>query len=122
MAIKLLFDSKNKRHISDRVGEMCRQAYEDVSTIRERVVEAIQLTDEHVEPIRVIFIRNDPVPTFRVTILRKYNKSRSVKNKSGGTSLIPPGLYVDKQYICEKVNCQEFVFTPPLPEDQKNVA
>ena len=118
MSVKLLFNEghdKKGNLQTPQIGDMTREVYEDLLNIRDKVCKAIDIGDNH-ELVRVRFIRDYPHATFRVTILRRYKESHTVKKKDGGTTLLSPGVYVERQFLVEKVSSLEFVFTPALPE------
>ena len=118
MGVKLLFNEGHEKKINRHApssDNMSRETYEDILDIRQRVCEAIPLGDDH-ELVRIRFIREFPQAMFRVTILKRYKESHLVKKKGGGTTMLPPGIYVQNQYLAEKVSPCEYVFTPPLPD------
>jgi hypothetical protein len=117
MSVKLLFNNKPEpKRRAIKPPPVSRQSYDDIANIRILVCDAVTLTDDHLYPVRVKLVRDEPVRAYRVTVLKKFRGTRVVKRKDGTTVVLQPGIYVDASYFVESVSRGDFVFTPPLPE------
>ena len=114
MAINLLFSGENnkKKHQHQIQNDSDKETYDDTNVICDIITKELNLLDE--QPVRVRLIQDQPKRKYRVTILKQYKQSHSVKKKGSTTSVLPPGTYVEYQFLAEKVNNLEFVFIPQI--------
>lgn len=111
MAIKLLFNQPVKAGRKCKPPKLGRESYDDTTYL----YDLFNSNLSEAEFVRVRLVRNEPVPSYRISILRRYKESHSVMFK-GTSVLLKPGLYVVNQYFCERVSPKEYVFSPPLEE------